>query len=610
MDYINRLKIKTSDTQEMKMIFTAQSKYYFFCRDVICEFVMKQGLLPINPFRVFDYFLGDRVDRNLVRRGNNQLIRICDELWVFGNIADGVLFEIISAIEQHKPIHFFTIGSELGDIKEIPVEKITFEPEVHAAKIKKQDLINFIKTGEVNETENDLNGQITLFDVGDKRIDNIMEREMPRCTTDSPISNESSEYDVAVIGLGSSGMLAFKYLLDHGIKVIGIEKGKDPNNRTESACDIASGFGGSGLFSDGKLSFYPAGSSLWMNALKPKIKAAYGTVKDLLEEVGCDIPSWNDRWEKKYEILSSINEKEYESIYFDQIQSRKFINNIYEKYKSNMMLNTRPKIIKYYNNGFNIELTNNEFVRAKRLLVATGKLGNSLLYHIDSNIAFFHKYELGVRLETESENFIPFELNQVDYKLIKKNKNIEIRTFCCCKNGRVLESYYDDVLEDIDKGRYFRSFNGGISEEQTGRSNIGILVRCEDTNSTLIKEFRCFLETFLEQKGLNSGTISLQEFREAIRNEGEQIIGAESDNLINDFVSKIIKSDDIKYDTKIYLPEIEYYGKYPLFDWDNLKVSNKNIWIAGDVSGSFRGLLPSLISGIYAAMSIVQEMSV
>lgn len=44
----------------------------------------------------------------MIRRGNNQLIKICDELWVFGSIADGVLFEIASAIDPGEKIRFFS----------------------------------------------------------------------------------------------------------------------------------------------------------------------------------------------------------------------------------------------------------------------------------------------------------------------------------------------------------------------------------------------------------------------------------------------------------------------------------------------------------------------
>ena len=157
---LSELNIKSSNTDKMKLIFTAQSKMHFYCRDVICEYVFKQGHLPINPFRVFDYFLSDRVDRDIIRRANNQLVNACEELWVFGNIANGVLFEISRAMSLDKNIRFFTIGTDIKDIKEISIDNIKFEPEVHAKQIKKENIINFIKN---RGNRNNIVNQINLF---------------------------------------------------------------------------------------------------------------------------------------------------------------------------------------------------------------------------------------------------------------------------------------------------------------------------------------------------------------------------------------------------------------------------------------------------------------
>ena len=45
------------------------------------------------------------MDRDAVRQANNNLLRIADEIWVFGHlIADGVLFEIRYAQQLNKPL--------------------------------------------------------------------------------------------------------------------------------------------------------------------------------------------------------------------------------------------------------------------------------------------------------------------------------------------------------------------------------------------------------------------------------------------------------------------------------------------------------------------------
>lgn len=159
---LSELKVKTSSTDEMRIAFTAQSKKFFYCKDVVCEYTFKHGMLPINPFRVFDYFLSDRVDRDLIRQGNNKLIKISDELWVFGPIADGVLFEIMSAKEMGRRIRFFTIGTKVEDIKEIDVDEVIFEPEVHSKQVTREKLISFIKDNNVIDNDGI---QIDLFNI-------------------------------------------------------------------------------------------------------------------------------------------------------------------------------------------------------------------------------------------------------------------------------------------------------------------------------------------------------------------------------------------------------------------------------------------------------------
>ena len=607
MDYINRFKIKTSDTQEMKMVFTAQSKQFFYCRDVVCEYVLKCGFLPINPFRVFDYFLGDRVDRNIVRRGNNQLIKTCDELWVFGSIADGVLFEIFSAINQNKPVKFFTIGSQLKEIREISVDDITFEPQVHAAQIKKKDIIGFIKTGNVKEND-DLSGQISFFDIqqndiqsGDK-LELVKNAAPPQNKYNN--TNSMDYYDVAVIGLGPSGMMALNYLADSSLRVIGIDMGKAYFQRGSSSFDISAGFGGSGLFSDGKLSFYPSGSNMWTNLPPLKLQMAYGIMKKILREVDCCIPEWSDKWVKEYSIDLKCVQKKYESIYLEASQSKRLVQNIYKKIKNNILLETEVKRITRNSYGYQIKTGNSDVghIIAKKLLFATGKLGNCILDIINENIKYNTKYEGGIRIETASENFVPIEYNQPDFKIIEKiNNDAEIRTFCCCKDGIVIESSYkqNSIYNNTRNRNGILSYNGGVSDHITGRSNIGITIRTENDDASFTKEFTEAL------RKNNCMKVSLSEFDE-MYDSGMSLIGAKTDMYIRNYINRVIKSRDEAFNTVIYWPEVEYLGKYPVFDYSTLKIPETSIWVAGDITGKFRGLISSMMSGIIAALNIEQ----
>jgi hypothetical protein len=113
------------------IIYTAQSKNFFYCRDAVCEFVFHKGAVPLNPFRVFDYFLSDRVSRDAVRDGNRRLIEASDEVWVFGQaLADGVILEIALATRLGKPLRYFSIGARAAEITPIVPKQLRVEDEV------------------------------------------------------------------------------------------------------------------------------------------------------------------------------------------------------------------------------------------------------------------------------------------------------------------------------------------------------------------------------------------------------------------------------------------------------------------------------------------------
>jgi len=139
----------SSSTAPRPIVFTAQSKKYYYCRDAICEYVFAHGAVPINPFRVFGYFLDDRVERNRVREANNNLIRISDELWVFGaTIADGVLFEIAYARSLAKRIRLFSVATRAREIREISPMALHFEPETRRLGDRKA-LLGFVTGDDV-----------------------------------------------------------------------------------------------------------------------------------------------------------------------------------------------------------------------------------------------------------------------------------------------------------------------------------------------------------------------------------------------------------------------------------------------------------------------------
>ncbi len=116
--------------EKRPVIYTAYSKYYFFAKMLVSSYVLDKDFIPLNPFNNWEYFMDDMVDRDLVVRGNNNLILLSDEIWTFGPIADGVFAEVKLANSLRKPVRYFSVGKKLEDIHTLTNKELIFEEEL------------------------------------------------------------------------------------------------------------------------------------------------------------------------------------------------------------------------------------------------------------------------------------------------------------------------------------------------------------------------------------------------------------------------------------------------------------------------------------------------
>jgi len=109
------------------IVFVAFSKRNFFWRDHIVKYVLESGKVPVCAFVMFDYFLADTLPRDVLIDANNDLIRRSDELWVFGEVSNGVKMEIDLAKSLQKPVRFFAINPNVQEIKQIKESEVQFD---------------------------------------------------------------------------------------------------------------------------------------------------------------------------------------------------------------------------------------------------------------------------------------------------------------------------------------------------------------------------------------------------------------------------------------------------------------------------------------------------
>lgn len=114
------------EIKKLPLIYTAHSKHYAFFKAHISKYVLDQEGIPLNPFMSFQYFMGDTVNRDIIRNANNNFVYRADQIWVFGPIANGVLEEIRLAKKQNKPVKYFEIRKS-QEIIPISKKEVKFE---------------------------------------------------------------------------------------------------------------------------------------------------------------------------------------------------------------------------------------------------------------------------------------------------------------------------------------------------------------------------------------------------------------------------------------------------------------------------------------------------
>jgi len=97
---------------------------------LISSYVLDKNYISLNPFNNWEYFMDDMVNRDLVVRGNNNLILLADEIWTFGPIADGVFAEIKLANSLGKSVHYYSVGKKIEDIHRLRNDELIFEEEL------------------------------------------------------------------------------------------------------------------------------------------------------------------------------------------------------------------------------------------------------------------------------------------------------------------------------------------------------------------------------------------------------------------------------------------------------------------------------------------------
>ena len=396
-------------------------------------------------------------------------------------------------------------------------------------------------------------------------------------------------YDVVFIGAGPSALCGANYLkLNSNLSFLIIDKGKEIEKRNhESEIDICSGVGGNGLFSDGKFSYFPAGSEIW-KLDKTYLLKAYEYLRSIMSPYH-DIPELTD-----LDYFSNDDElwkiKDYKTYYLSLEQRYKMIKDLINTYKTQFLLETEVIDIQKQINNYSLQCKNinNDMVteiNAKKIIFAGGRFSPLFLKKLNWIPMEFKRVELGVRFEGPSSSEIYDISSNVDPKFSKITDGLQYITFCWCRNGETKYSNFNGI----------KTWSGRSDCVSSGKSNFGFNVKFKNISSTEL--LHKAIQTEIFDVEFNNDKDIPESYKE--------IYCHIKKGLLSFLEYSKFDNDKLK-DFRIKGPAVEGVGYYPVTD-DYLKIPSENIYILGDSTGKFRGIIASMISGLFVSQKIISE---
>jgi uncharacterized FAD-dependent dehydrogenase len=459
------------------------------------------------------------------------------------------------------------------------------------------------------------------------------------------------KYDVAIIGAGPAGLFCAYELKEKNpkIKVALIDKGHRAETRmcpmkvnggkcvNCKVCQILSGYGGAGTFSDGKLNFIPklGKSDLFKYMSQSEAYKLIDDTEEIFTKFKMDSDVYPSNMDEANQIKKEVAKTGARLLVIKQkhLGSDKLPGYIkdFTDYLENEGVEIYENanvsdIISKKEDEHELVIDGKESIVAKNVVVAPGRTGAKWIQELADKYSIPYtsqSIEIGVRVEVRKE--ILEDITNVIYDptiFIKTDTYTdEIRTFCTNPGGFVAkENYYGFIcvnghsLKDIKSNNSNFAFISkvGLTEPVTNTRLYGeSIARIANTlgdGKPIIQSLRDLKKgRRSEWKRINKGFIE-PTLKDCVAGDLSLVL---PHRIITNILEGLEKLDKIipgvnNDETLLYGPEIKFFSNE--IDTNNkFKLENYNIYFVGDGAGKAGNIVTAAATGLVAARDIIEK---
>ena len=459
------------------------------------------------------------------------------------------------------------------------------------------------------------------------------------------------KYDVVIIGAGPAGLFAAYELTKENekIKVAIVDKGHRAESRmcpmkvnggkclNCKTCQILSGYGGAGTFSDGKLNFIPklGKSDLFKYMSQSEANKLIDDTEEIFNKFNMDSDIYPSNIYEANELKKEVAKTGARLLIIKQkhLGSDKlptYIENFTDYLENKGVdiyeMSNVVDIISKKVNEHEIIIENKDSIFAKEVIVAPGRTGAKWIQELADkyNISYTSQsIEIGVRVEVRKE--ILEDITNVIYDptiFIKTDTYTdEIRTFCTNPGGFVAkENYYGFIcvnghsLKDIksDNSNFAFISKVGLTQPATNTRLYGeSIARIANTlgdGKPIIQTLRDLKKgRRSEWKRINKGFIE-PTLKDCVAGDLSLVL---PHRIITNILEGLEKLDKIipgvnNDETLLYGPEIKFFSNE--IDTNNkFKLNDYDIYFIGDGAGKAGNIVTAAATGLVAARDILQR---